>query len=42
MVCDGTNACKDAKQLDVQKMRIYRPQNRLKEAGSLKISQRSG
>ena len=42
MVCDRTNACKDAKQLDVQKKTIYRPQNRVKEAGSLKNSQRSG
>ena len=42
MVYDETNTCKGAKQSDVQKMTMYRPQNHLKETGSLKDIQRSG
>ena len=36
MVQDKTNTCEDVTQLGVQKMAIYRPQNHIKEIGSLK------
>ena len=41
MVYFETNTRTDAKQLDIQKMTIYRPQTRFKETGSLKDRQRS-
>jgi len=34
MVYDETNACNDAKQLDVQNMTIYRPKTHLNEIKS--------
>jgi len=42
MVYDEQKHVMDAKQLDVQKMTIYCPQNHLKETASLKDIQRSG
>jgi len=42
MTYGKTITCKDAKQLNVQKMTINRPQNHLKETDGLKDRQSSG
>jgi len=42
MVYDETNTFKDAKQLDVQEITIYRTQYLLKGAGNFKDRQRIG